>query len=224
MINNKLASTAGAFRAAHAVQTTGFLVWPTQSARDLIDDYIDGLIDGHLLLHGPFGTGKTGIAKMVPFALTGEDQIHADTLFLNASDTTTKAQVIPQIHNFAQVISFCQHDLRFVILDEADRMDARAQDALKGIMDKYGAHVRFLFTTNHHGKLDGGIKSRCHCVEIGECSPHQWLPRARAIVAAEQVLISDADLLDLIKMGDGSGRKIMQMLERFVARYHRKAA
>lgn len=224
MTKHLLASTAGVFRAAHAVRGLDDLVWPTQGSKQLIEDYVDGLIDGHLLLHGPFGTGKTEIAHQVPFALTGEDQIHADTLFVNASDTTSKAQVIPHIHSFAQAIGFCEAGLRFVILDEADRLDPRAQDALKGIIDQYGSFVRFIVTTNHFDKLDGGIKSRCHCMEIGECSPHQWLPRARGIMVAENIDISDGDLVDLINMGDGSGRKIMQMLERFVARHRRSAA
>jgi DNA polymerase III delta prime subunit len=224
MTKKLLASTAGVFRAAHAVNGLNDLVWPTQGSKQLIEDYVDGFIDGHLLLHGPFGTGKTEMAKRVPFALTGDQQIEADTLFINASDITTKSELLPKIHNFSQTLSFCEAGVRFVILDEADRLDPRAQDALKGIIDRYGHVVRFIFTTNHFDKLDGGIKSRCHCMEIGECSPRQWLPRARAIMAAEHIDISDDDLLALIDMGNGSGRKIMQMLERFVARHRRQAA
>lgn len=224
MTNQLLASTAGAFRAAYAVNGLADMVWPTQGIKEIIEDYTDGIIGGHLLMHGPFGTGKTEFAKQIPFALTNDPKVEADTLFINASDKTAKSELLPKIHNFSKTISFCEANVRFLILDEADRLDPRAQDALKGIIDEYGAFVRFMFTTNHFEKIDGGIKSRCHCMEIGEYSPKQWLPRARAILDNENIAISNDDLLDLIGQGDGSGRKIMQTLERYVARHHRKAA
>jgi DNA polymerase III delta prime subunit len=217
-----LNGTAGNFMATYRPTTLGDIVWPSLDAQELLEDYTDGLIEGHLCLHGDFGTGKTQLAQLVPFALTGEKQVHWDTLLLNCSDTTSKSELIPTIKRFAETLSFCEGGLRFLILDEADRIDPRAQDALKGIIDKYGSVTRFIFTTNHFKKIDGGIKSRCHCMEIGKATSQQWLMRARSIMDAEGVEISDADLLSIIDKGKGSGRDIMQQLERYAARYHRK--
>ena len=222
MMTQTLNGTAGNFRATHKPKTLDDIVLPSATAQELIEDYVDGHIKGNLLLHGPFGTGKTEIAKMVPFALTGDKRVHFDTLLLNCSDTTSKSELIPTVKGFSETLCMCEAGQRFLILDEADRIDPRAQDALKGIIDKNGSVTRFIFTTNHFEKIDGGIKSRCHRMEIGTATSQQWLARARSIMDAEQVLISDADLLSVIDVGEGSGRDIMQQLERFAARYHRK--
>jgi DNA polymerase III delta prime subunit len=210
------------FKTRHRPKTLGDIVWPSLDAQDLVEDYTDGLIDGHLCFYGTFGTGKTQVAQLVPFALTGDAQIQHDTLFINCSDTTSKSELIPTIKRFAETLSFCEGGLRFLILDEADRIDPRAQDALKGIIDKYGDIARFIFTTNRFGKLDGGLKSRCHCMEFGLGQSADWMPRARQIMDAEGVEISDADLLAVIDKGKGSGRVVLQHLERSAARYHRK--
>jgi DNA polymerase III delta prime subunit len=212
--------TAGNFREAHAPQTLTDLVWSTQTAKDLVQDYVDGLIDGHLLLHGPFGTGKTSICKMVPFAITGDPNIIHDTLFVNASNVTTKAKLIPLIQNFALLMPLVG-STRFIHLDEADRMDGAAQDALKGLIDDVGDVVRFLITTNHLRKIDGGIQSRCHAQEIDHCQPSDFRPFAKRILLAEKIPLGKVNLTQALDDGAGEGRKTMQQLERLVARYRR---
>lgn len=217
---NKTSVTAGNFRAAYAPHTLQELVWPSPYAKDLIEVYADGLIDGHLLLHGPFGTGKTTICKLIPVALTGDPNISYDTLFVNASDITTKSQLIPKIKNFAETMPFCGN-VRFIVLDEADGLDKAAQDALKGLIDQVGHVVRFLITTNHLHKLDCGIQSRCHVQCIDHCQPMDWLPRAKMIMQQEGVEPSLEDLRDALEVADGDSRKTLQHLERLVAREKR---
>lgn len=212
--------TAGNFHSAHAPQTLTDLAWPTQTAKDLVQDYVDGLIGGHLLLPGPFGTGKTSICKIVPYAMTGDPNIIHDTLFVNASNLTTKAKLIPKIRNFAHTLPMCG-DVRFVILDEADGMDKATQDALKGLMDQVGHVVRFLITTNHLRKIDGGIQSRCHVQEIGHCQPSDFRPLAKSILRAENIPLGKVNLTQALDDGAGEGRKTMQQLERLVARHRR---
>lgn len=214
--------TAGNFRAAHAPQTLTDLVWSTPAAKELIEDYKDGLIEGHLLLHGPFGTGKTTICNMVPLALTGNPNIKHDTLFVNASDVTTKAKLIPQIRNFALTMPFnVNEEFRFVLLDEADGMDKTAQDALKGLIDEVGQVVRFLITTNHLNKIDGGIQSRCNVQKIDHCQVDDWELRAKKILKREKIPLRQVKWKQAVANGNGDSRKIMQQLERVVARHRR---
>lgn len=212
--------TAGNFRAVHAPQTLTDFVWPCLSAKELIEDYVDEFIEGHLLLHGPFGTGKTTICNMVPLELTGDPNIKHDTLFVNASNVTTKAKLIPQIRNFSMSMPFCGNT-RFVVLDEADGMDKAAQDALKGLIDQVGHVVRFLITTNHLDKIDGGIQSRCHVQKIDKTQPIEWRPLMKKILRREKIPIGKVKWQQALDVGDGEGRKTMQQLERLVARYRR---
>ena len=218
----KPCQTAGNFRSRHAPQTLADLVWPTQSAKDLVQDYVDGHIGGHLLLHGPNGTGKTSICKMVPYAMTGNPNIKHDTLIVNASNVTTKAKLIPQIRNFALTMPLnVDENFRFILLDEADGMDKAAQDASKGIIDEFGHVVRFLITTNHLHKIDGGIQSRCHVQEIGHCRPSDFRPLAKRILRAEKIPLGKVNLTQALDDGAGEGRKTMQQFERLVARNRR---
>jgi DNA polymerase III delta prime subunit len=50
--------------------------------------------------------------------------------------------------------------IKYVFLDEFERVSPQYQDALKAFIEQYHKNVRFILTTNHIGKISDGIKSR----------------------------------------------------------------
>jgi DNA polymerase III delta prime subunit len=51
-------------------------------------------------------------------------------------------------------------DIKYIFLDEFERVSAQFQDAFKAFIEKYNKNVRFIITTNHLNKISDGIKSR----------------------------------------------------------------
>jgi DNA polymerase III delta prime subunit len=51
-------------------------------------------------------------------------------------------------------------DIKYIFLDEFERVSVQFQDAFKAFIEKYNKNVRFIITTNHLNKITDGIKSR----------------------------------------------------------------
>lgn len=100
------------------------------------------------------GTGKTTAAK----ALCND--IGADTLYINASIDNSIDDVRTKVVNFASTVSI-SGNIKVIILDEADRLSAAAQDALKGVIEQVHKSCRFIFTANNRSGLTPPLLSRC---------------------------------------------------------------
>jgi replication factor C small subunit len=98
----------------------------------------DGSIP-HLLFSGHAGIGKTTLAKV----LLNELDIPAlDILEINASRENNVDTVRDKIINFVQMIAF--GPFKVVLLDEADYLTPNAQAILRGVMETYSNHSRFI--------------------------------------------------------------------------------
>ena len=51
-------------------------------------------------------------------------------------------------------------DIKYVFLDEFERVSGNFQDAFKAFIERYNKNVRFIITTNHINKISDGLKSR----------------------------------------------------------------
>ena len=68
-------------------------------------------------------------------------------------------------------------DLKVVFLDEVDRVSKNYQDALKGFIEEYEKSVRFIATTNHINRIDGGVRSRFITIDFNpqNSDEEKWL-------------------------------------------------
>lgn len=114
----------------------------------------------HLLLHGPAGTGKTTVSKII----TG--QLDCDVLTLNASDERGIDTVRDKVGTFVRGQLFSRW--RIVFLDEADQLTRDAQAALRNMMETYSQDARFILTCNYLYKVIDPIQSRCTSIELSE--------------------------------------------------------
>ena len=119
-------------------------------------------INTHSLFYGTHGIGKSALAKILM-----KDHPH---LYINASEEGRIDVLRGEISNFCSDVQLNEEgkksDIKIVMLDEIDGVSQSFFDALKGFMDQFGEHVRFVATSNYINKVPTPIQSRFDCVNF----------------------------------------------------------
>lgn len=208
----------GAFVQKYAPKNLADVVFSDPFAKAQIKQYADGLTLRPLLLHGPYGTGKSTIAELLPFAMVHNFQA-SDSKWLVGDVRKDFVSKITSIQNFTSNMSLNSAGLKVIVIDEFDNMDPSLQRSLKGHLDRFSNYLLFIFTTNNLKKVDGGIRSRCLRLHIGKAAPAVWLPRMRKILKAEKVTAPPKqNLLDMADASNGDCRELLSDLEDYVIR------
>jgi DNA polymerase III delta prime subunit len=105
----------------------------------------------NMLLYGSPGTGKTSAARII--------SSHFDTLTLNGSDQRKERSTVSLIEQFAATVSL-EGKGKLCFIDEADYLPKDTQAVLRGLIEKYSSHCRFIMTANNKAKLSEALQSR----------------------------------------------------------------
>ena len=121
-------------------------------------------INQHYIFYGNYGTGKTSLARI----LIGRYSKSTPYLELNCSMDTSIDVLREEIQNFCKFTPIFESDsdIKYVFLDEFERVSAQFQDAFKAFIEKYNNNVRFIITTNHINKISDGLKSRIKTINF----------------------------------------------------------
>lgn len=160
-----------------------------------LEQYAAGQRDEHLLLFGPTGTGKSTTARLVAARRcrvqpTDQSIDPIDGSAFSSSDF----EKIARMWNW-QSAAGCSHPT--VIIDEIDQLKAADLLSLRSFIDRFSSGT-IIATTNHIHKLDHPLANRFYPVELRSPSVEQWTECAKRMLAAEGVLIQDADLVQLL--------------------------
>jgi DNA polymerase III delta prime subunit len=161
-----------------------------------------------IILHGPYGTGKTTTARLIPELMEkARDSSGAHYELYQCAQSQNGANVILQIGKSTELVSFNQSGFHYTILDEVDNLTVAAQASLKAIMT--GLHGIFILTTNHIGSIDKGVVNRCHVIHMMAAQPKDWLPLVKKVITKMGGrLPPDSSLIPIITECNGSGRDI----------------
>lgn len=146
----------------------------------------------HLLLHGPAGTGKTTLGKLI---IDNISTINShDIMFANGSKEGRYVTWVDKLIAFVQTMPF--GDFKVVFIDEADYLGKdTVQPAMRNLIEDYSESVRFIMTCNTVNKILPPIRSRCHEIHIHKCDINEFTARAATILVTENVNF-DLDTLD----------------------------
>ena len=137
--------------------------WRPKTIEDVIllpriRNHFENGVTQNFIFYGHFGTGKTSLARI----LIGKYTKDKPCLELNSSLYTSIDVLRSEIEDFCKFTPMMEtdSDIKYIFLDEFERVSAQFQDAFKAFIEKYNKNVRFIITTNHLNKISDGIKSR----------------------------------------------------------------
>jgi len=177
-----------------------------------INRFIEKKSIPHFLFHGPPGTGKTSCILAIARKLYGEN-MKKMVLELNASDDRGINVVRDRIKEFCNTQMIHIKGIKLVVLDEADAMTASAQFALRRVIEKYTKNARFCLICNQVSKIIPAIQSRCMRFRFNPLKPEQCNIRIKEICQLENIPIENSTVNEIIKIGKGDMRKILNILE-----------
>jgi DNA polymerase III delta prime subunit len=183
-------------------------VFTDVSVREQVEEWIKEGACPHLLLHGPAGTGKTTLAKILVNQLGIDDY---DFLQVNASRDNGVDFLKNKIEGFVSTLPFGH--LKIVLLDEADYLSPNAQGLLRGLMETYQAQARFILTCNMVHKIINPLKSRCAELHINKTDQVEFFTRASTVLITEGVAFEAETLASYVAATYPDLRKCLNLLQ-----------
>lgn len=151
----------------------------------------------NMLMSGSAGVGKTTSALIIATAL------NASILQLNGSRDNGIDTIRQEVAGFASTMSLSGNK-KIVFIDEADRLTANAQDAMKAFIEEYSQNCRFIFAVNHINRLIPELKSRFEIIDFS-FSPEEtammkmkYTERVWEIFKQEQITCTDARIPTMV--------------------------
>ncbi len=169
-----------------------------------IRQHFENGITKNYIFSGHYGTGKTSLARV----LIGKYTKDKAFLEINSSLYTSIETLRSDVEKFCKTQPMLETDdpIKYIFLDEFERVSSQYQDALKAFIEQYHKNVRFILTTNHLNKISDGIKSRFTIIDF-DCKDHteeKFLKQeiykriTNQISKEEEFSISKDDLVTLI--------------------------
>ena len=176
----------------------------------------------HYIFYGHYGTGKTSLARILVGKYTKESAF----MEVNCSEETSIDFLRDEISNFCKTRPMFEtdSDIKYVFLDEFERVSANFQDAFKAFIERYNDKVRFIITTNHIEKIGGGLKSRIKSIDF-DCQnieeerflkKEMFLRIQNSILPSENKEVGKEDLVRIVTKKFPDFRSILVEVQDFL--------
>ena len=175
----------------HRPKTFDDYVWSGEGLKKEVTDWLrDPVHMPHIILEGPYGTGKTTLALLIVDGLSLEP---SDWLYIDTNKHGGVDSIRDDVTNFCELGGWS--GIKVVIIDEADGLSLDAQEKLRSVFNAYGGYVRFIFTCNKIRAINDGLKSRSVVVSIKQMDEEDFAVRLIDILTAEKIELPDEDVL-----------------------------
>ncbi len=200
---------------SYAPQTLDDVLIPQAHIRNRIDAYARGLLEGNIILWGDNGTGKSTVARLLPYAMCGADAVVENKDFddlLNRKDLKDYLKQACALNRLMAQSKF------FLVFEEFDNAKVNLHK-LWTAMDICEDELMVVITTNHPMNIPRSVRDRCDLVEFGKICANAVLPRAQFILQREGLNLPDSDVLFYMKQLEwkGSLRGYMRKIDELLA-------
>jgi len=189
-------------------------VWSNPAMRKKVDEWVAEGALPNLMFTGGAGTGKTSLAYLLLRLLDIPD---SDILYVNASKERKVEDIQSKIGNFVNTWALGPSGIKYVILDESDRISPTAQGFLRAEIEQYHAICRFILTANYRERLIPAIHSRFQEYKFKTLDEDDFLIRGAEVLAGEGVEFTEDDLRAVVKASYPDMRKCIQLLQQYTS-------
>jgi len=164
------------------------VVWVDGHVKSIVEAHAQGNIGGHLILHGPNGTGKSTCARFIIDELVAAQGYPADKAMYEemtgadvVSDPIAAVGKIWGMYNFRRAFA----PDRLLLLIEELNGTHKHMNTFWLTLDAISDTAKVIVTTNNYMLIDQSIRSRFNSLHVDALSADQFLPTAMRILAAE---------------------------------------
>lgn len=135
----------------------------------------------HIFITGPFGYGKTTLAKAFlsayfkSFGISIQDPEWV--LHLSSESDRGIHRIREGVAEFVRHSSNKPNIFRWIFVDDSDTLPIVSQQALRRPMETHAHTTRFLFCSRHVSDLIAPLRSRCLHVEVDSVALHDILEK-----------------------------------------------
>jgi replication-associated recombination protein RarA len=180
----------------YAPKNLNEVIYPNIGVERRILGYASKQIEGHIVLYGPNGTGKTSIANLLAHQIGNKNPIIDRN---DADELVSKSDLKMYLHQCAGFASMTTSEKHFLILNEFD-CSKKNLNKFWTALDSCGNKVMALITTNHPMEVHPSIRSRCDLIEIPGVFADDALIRIQYCLKMEGVNLPNAQVLYYLKL------------------------
>ena len=146
----------------YAPTTIQEAIYPSVGVERRIHAYATGELEGHVMLHGPNGTGKTSVANLLVKAIGGCDAILESEDF---EELLAKAKLREHMRNACSLARMTASGKYFLVLNEFDNAK-RNVHKFWAALDACEDGVMAIITTNHPMEIDRAVRLTCPLLAV----------------------------------------------------------
>ena len=181
------------------------------------------------LFTGTRGVGKTSMARIFAKALNVSDDLaeadqiaeailrgdDLDVVEIDGASNRGIGEARDLIANSGLSPARCRY--KIYIIDEVHQITKDAFNALLKTMEEPPAHVKFILCTTEPQKVPATIQSRCQRFDFRPLSSARIAEQLRHILTSEGLEADDDVVAQIARLGRGSMRDALSLLDRLLA-------
>ncbi|MEL7485289.1 MAG: DNA polymerase III subunit gamma/tau, partial [Planctomycetota bacterium] len=182
------------------------------------------------LFTGTRGVGKTTMARIFAKALNGNDTKEVDTAIMSGQDTDVVEIDGASNNSVEQARELIANSVyrpmrgpyKIYIIDEVHMLSTAAFNALLKTMEEPPEHVKFILCTTEAHKVPPTIQSRCQRFDF-RAIPATVIGERLGTILKQEKVKADPELVAMVaRLGNGSMRDALSLLDRLMASGEKK--
>ena len=171
------------------------VIYPNVGVERRINGYATKQLEGHIILHGPNGTGKTSLANLLVKEIGNQ---HPEIERKDADELLAQPDLKKYLKQASAYAAMTTSEKFFLILNEFD-YSKKNLNKFWTALDACGSGVMAIITTNQPMDVHPSVRSRCDVIEMPGVCAEAALQRIQYCLSMEGVNLPDAQVLHYLK-------------------------